>query len=138
MPADQPSTPCDGRTAAGRPEAEDRIRELEREVRTLQEAVRTRTSIGTAIGLLAERYGCSTQQAWALIGRVSSHTNIKARDVARVVVASADGSPEAGDQMLLETLAAHLPGLARPGRGSGGSSSVSATDRAGAEEGSRA
>jgi hypothetical protein len=113
MPAQQSDWSAPGRTPVVGTDLESRVLRLEDENLTLKEAVRTRTLIGTAIGLLAERYRCTTQEAWALVTRVSSHTNIKAREVARVVVRFADGSHDAGDRVLLETLAPHLPGLVR-------------------------
>jgi len=119
MPAAQSNGSAAGPTPAVATQLESQVTRLEREIVSLQEAVRSRTLIGTAIGILAERYGCTTAQAWALIGRVSSHTNVKARDIARVVVAAADGSHDAGDRVLLDTLAPHLPGLVRTGRAAG-------------------
>jgi len=119
MPAEQSDGSAADHTPVLDTDLAGRVLRLEREIASLQEAVRTRTLIGTAIGILAERYGCTSEQAWALIGRVSSHTNVKARDVARVVVASADGSHDAGDRVLLDTLAPHLPGLVRTGRAAG-------------------
>ena len=116
MPAAQSNGSAAGPTPAVATQLESQVTRLEREIVSLQEAVRSRTLIGTAIGILAERYGCTSEQAWALIGRVSSHTNVKARDIARVVVAAADGSHDAGDRVLLETLTPHLPGLVKMAR----------------------
>ena len=92
-----------------------RIAELEREVTTLTQALETRTAIAVATGLLAERYGVSSSRAWALITRVSSHANVKVREVARVLVAQADGTLSAEDTEVLVRLAAHLPGLSPEG-----------------------
>jgi hypothetical protein len=109
-----PGAPLD-RGVLARMGHEHRIAELEHEVATLRHALDSRTTIAVATGLLAERYGCSSSRAWALLTRVSSHTNVKVRDVARVLVAQADGVLEPDDAQVLVRLAAHLPGLGPTG-----------------------
>ncbi|MEU8224014.1 GAF and ANTAR domain-containing protein [Kribbella sp. NPDC048915] len=54
---------------------------------TLSEALESRTTIGTAIGILMERYALDTNRAFAFLVRMSQTGNIKLRDVAEGVVA---------------------------------------------------
>jgi transcriptional regulator with GAF, ATPase, and Fis domain len=64
----------------------------------LNRALETRTQIGQALGVLMERHGLPEDQAFSYLRRVSSHTNVKLRDVAAGVVAQAGrrDSQEAG------------------------------------------
>ena len=80
---------------------ERKIGELEHELATMRAALEHRTTIAVATGLLAERYGCTSSQAWSLLARLSSHTNVKVRDVAQLVIEDrqlpglrSDGHPE--------------------------------------------
>ena len=65
---------------------------LRDEVAQLHEAVKSQRDIGMAIGLLSARFGCSTEQAWRTMLRVSQDSNTKVRAVARVLVATHDGT----------------------------------------------
>jgi GAF domain-containing protein len=58
------------------------------EIDNLAKAVRSRTLIGQAVGILMERYDLSDERAFALLKRVSSHTNVKLRLVAEQLTAS--------------------------------------------------
>jgi GAF domain-containing protein len=58
------------------------------EIGNLAEAVRTRTLIGQAVGIVMERYGLNDQRAFAFLQRLSSHRNIKLRIVASEIVES--------------------------------------------------
>ena len=49
------------------------------EVTTLKEAVKSRTRIGEAIGIVMERYKIPEQQAFAFLTRLSQNSNIKVR-----------------------------------------------------------
>jgi GAF domain-containing protein len=53
----------------------------------LNTALQTRKVIGQSIGILMERHGIDEDRAFAYLARVSSHTNIKLREVAAEVVA---------------------------------------------------
>jgi GAF domain-containing protein len=59
------------------------------EISNLQEAVRTRTLIGQAVGIVMERYGLNDERAFAFLQRMSSHQNVKLRIVARDIVDAA-------------------------------------------------
>lgn len=52
----------------------------------LRRAVRSRETIATAIGILIERHGLTSRQAFDLLARVSQERNIKVRDLARHLV----------------------------------------------------
>jgi hypothetical protein len=82
---------------------------LRDEVAQLHEAVRSQRDIGMAIGLMSARFGCSTEQAWRTMLRVSQDSNTKIRTVARVLVATHDGTADADDRELLSGFIAHLP-----------------------------
>ena len=89
---------------------------LREEVAQLQEAVQSQRAIGMAIGLLSARYECSTEQAWRSLLRISQDSNTKVRTVARVLVATHDGSADGADQALLDAFVAHLPASRWPRR----------------------
>ena len=55
----------------------------------LSEALHTRTDIGTAVGILMERYAMNRHQAFALLSRNSQNRNIKLRVLARHVIDAA-------------------------------------------------
>lgn len=99
-PSGEPSQPL---RATEAPEA------LRDEVAHLHEAMRSQRDIGMAIGLVSARFGCSTEQAWRTMLRVSQDSNTKIRTVARVLVATHDGSADADDRALLASFAHQLP-----------------------------
>lgn len=90
--------------------------DLRDEIAHLHEALRSQRVIGTAVGLVAATYGCSTEQAWRTVLRVSQDSNTKVRTVARTLVAVHDGTADDADRALLHTFAAHLPPSGWPGR----------------------
>jgi GAF domain-containing protein len=57
---------------------------------TLEEAVRSRTVIGQAVGVVMERYDLNDERAFAFLKRLSSHRNIKLRRVAQEILDEAD------------------------------------------------
>ena len=92
---------------------------LRDEIAQLHEAVRSQRDIGMAIGLLSARFACSTEQAWRTMLRVSQDSNTKIRTVARVLVATHDGTADAADDEVLAGFIAHLPASGWSGGGSG-------------------
>jgi GAF domain-containing protein len=56
------------------------------EITNLAQAVRTRTTIGQAVGIVMERYKLNDQRAFAFLQRLSSHRNVKLRLVAQEIV----------------------------------------------------
>lgn len=87
---------------------------LRDEVAQLHEAVKSQRAIGIAIGLLSARFECSTEQAWRTMLRVSQDSNTKVRTVARVLVATHDGTADADDRATLATFVGHLPASGWP------------------------
>lgn len=87
---------------------------LRDEVAHLHEAVKSQRDIGMAIGLLSARFGCSTEQAWRTMLRVSQDSNTKVRAVARVLVATHDGTADSEDHQVFTRIAAHLPAAGWP------------------------
>ena len=57
-------------------------------VAQLTEALDTRQTIGTAIGILMQREGIDDEASFARLKRMSQNANIKLRDVARDIVRS--------------------------------------------------
>jgi hypothetical protein len=62
-----------------------------REIEDLREAVRTRTMIGTAVGIVMERYHLTDDRAFAFLTRLSQDGNIKLREIARRLIAATHG-----------------------------------------------
>jgi hypothetical protein len=87
-------------------EAPDALRD---EVAHLHEAMKSQRDIGMAIGLLSATYGCSTEQAWRTMLRVSQDSNTKVRTVARVLVVVHDGTSDPADHEVLKRFEAQLP-----------------------------
>ncbi len=56
------------------------------QVEQLSEALHTRTDIGTAVGILMERYGIDRNQAFAFLLRNSNDRNVKVRQLAQHVI----------------------------------------------------
>ncbi len=106
-PASDPSDPGDAAERLAAPlEPADALRD---EVAHLHEAMKSQRDIGMAIGLLSATYGCSTEQAWRTMMRVSQDSNTKVRTVARVLVTVHDGTAEPEDQEVLRSFESHLP-----------------------------
>src|SRR4051812_7539740 len=57
------------------------------QVEQLSEALHTRTDIGTAVGILMERYGIDRNQAFSFLVRSSNERNVKLRVLAQHVIA---------------------------------------------------
>lgn len=66
------------------------------EIDDLRAALEARRTIGQAIGILMERYELTDERAFAFLARLSSHRNVKLRQVAQEVVeeTQARGKPE--------------------------------------------
>lgn len=95
-----------------------RLCDLQVKLENLERAVASQRTIGIAIGILAERYGCTASDAWAYLRRLSQSTNIKVRDIARVLQDACDGSLRESDAQLAATLDGQLPGGLRSRGGS--------------------
>lgn len=76
------------------------------QVEHLSNALHTRTDIGTAVGILMERYGINRHQAFAFLTRNSQDRNIKVRVLAQHVIDDTVGPPPLVASFLPEFLAA--------------------------------
>jgi hypothetical protein len=79
------------------------VERLREEVDGLRQAMRSRALIEQAKGMLMERHGCTPDEAFERLAKLSQHANVKLADVAAALV----------DVTLTEALAARTPG--RPG-----------------------
>jgi len=68
------------------------------QVEHLNEALRTRTDIGTAVGILMERYGIDRHRAFKFLVRSSNNRNTKLRALARDVIDGSFGSTTEEDR----------------------------------------
>jgi hypothetical protein len=98
-------------------EAHQRVRQLEQEVAQLREAVAARQQIGIATGLLSRRFGCTPQQAWRLLIRVSQDANVKVRKIADVLIDEHCGQVRPEDRLTADLLHEHLPADPSPAAG---------------------
>jgi hypothetical protein len=65
------------------------------QVEQLGEALHTRTDIGTAVGILMERYSIDRNRAFAFLTRNSQNRNIKVRDLAQHIInGTFDSTPQ--------------------------------------------
>jgi hypothetical protein len=69
-----------------------------KQVEHLSEALHTRTDIGTAVGVIMERYGIDQHQAFAFLARNSQNRNLKIRVLAQQVIEGAFHSTPAEDR----------------------------------------
>ena len=90
-----------------------KVVELEARVAHLTEALTSRQQIALITGVLAERTRSNPEEAWSLMVQVSSLTNRKVREVARVLHAGYFGRLSQEDLALAATLNQHLPPTGR-------------------------
>ncbi len=93
-------------------------------IRTRRSGIRSGTSssrwspsvsIGVAIGLVAQRAGCSIDDAWQQLVRVSQDRNVKVREIARILIDARNGRAESADAATLAEVASRLA-CGRPSR----------------------
>lgn len=72
----------------------DRLRELQKEVEQLKEAVTSHAVVDQAIGMVVALGRITPDQAWTVLKEVSQHTNTKLRHVAELVLAWGGGTGE--------------------------------------------
>jgi GAF domain-containing protein len=58
------------------------------QIKTLKEALETRSRIGQGVGIVMERYKIPEQQAFAFLTRLSQHRNVKLRAIADELIAA--------------------------------------------------
>lgn len=88
--------------------AGESVEALRDQIRNLELAMDSQRLIGIAIGLLAQRAGCSSDVAWQQLVRVSQDTNVKVREIARILVDARNGRAEPGDAALLADVVSRL------------------------------
>ena len=86
------------------------VQSLRQQVADLEQGIVSRQKVGFVCGVLAERYGLSPEIAWGLLTRLSQTTNIKVRDIARVVHADLDGGVSSEDAEVAQRLNAEVEG----------------------------
>ncbi|MEV8596076.1 ANTAR domain-containing protein [Streptomyces sp. NPDC052012] len=64
----------------------ERILQLEAEVRQLKDAVVSHAVVDQAIGVIVALGRVSPDQGWTVLKEVSQHTNIKARNIADMIL----------------------------------------------------
>jgi ANTAR domain len=96
-------------SVAGSQDTSSRVAELEAEIAQLRDALARRQQIGVATGLLAQRFGISPDQAWALMVRLSQNGHVKVREIAKAVVDAHCGRLEPAEVEVLSSLEKQLP-----------------------------
>lgn len=86
---------------------------LQREVANLTSALQSQRTIGTVVGMIVQQHGWSSARAWEALSRFSQISNVKVRDVARIVVDAVDGQVRPEEVALLAAARAELLGCLR-------------------------
>lgn len=73
-------------TPGGRDERDEHLRSARAQIAELEEALQTNRVIGTAVGIVMERFDLDTGTALAYLKRLSSHHNVRLRDLAARLV----------------------------------------------------
>ena len=101
---------CDGGVelviadAAQRRDLQEQVLVLQRKVDNLMVALASQRMIGMAVGIVAQRSSCSVTEAWERLTRLSQDTNIKVRELARVIIDAVNGTLRDEDSELLDRL----------------------------------
>ncbi|MGX4694162.1 ANTAR domain-containing protein [Streptomyces sp. JNUCC 63] len=74
------------RTPYGPDDAADRLRELQKEVEQLKEAVTSHAVVDQAIGMVVALGRITPDQGWMVLKEVSQHTNMRLRNIAELVL----------------------------------------------------
>jgi AmiR/NasT family two-component response regulator len=81
-------------------ETTEALRHAREEIDTLKEALRTRTIIGQATGLLMSEHALTAEAAFSRLVEMSQNTNVKLRDIATEMVSHAGKRSSAGARLL--------------------------------------
>jgi hypothetical protein len=76
------------------------LRHAKEEIETLKEALRTRTIIGQATGLLMSEHTLTADAAFARLVKTSQDTNVKLREIAAQIVEQAGDRASVGSRLL--------------------------------------
>ncbi|SNS84726.1 ANTAR domain-containing protein [Actinacidiphila glaucinigra] len=96
-------------------DADSEVGRLRAENEQLRRALGSRSVIDQAVGMVMALTPCPGDAAWAVLVRASQYGNVKLRDVAAALVASAAGRPLPAD-VHRALLRARRPRSARPPR----------------------
>jgi hypothetical protein len=83
--------------ATGRSGVDAALARAQQEVAGLEKALESRTTIGTAVGLVMSSRGISSEEAFRFLVEKSMHSNVKLRDIAAEIVTSVSGQPPADE-----------------------------------------
>jgi hypothetical protein len=86
-----------------------RLAQLEAEIAQLKDALARRQQIGVAIGLLAQRFAISPEQAWSLLVRLSQNGHVKVRDIAQAIVSGHCGRIGPAEAQIFAAIQSYLP-----------------------------
>lgn len=86
-----------------------RVAELEATVAQLREAMVSRQQLGVVTGIVAAKLEVTPDEAWAVLVRLSQDTNVKVREVGRVIHDAYTGRLASEDQPLAGLLDAKSP-----------------------------
>ncbi len=91
------------------PALRQKLNSAEEKIDNLERALASQRQIGVAIGLLAHRFDCSPEKAWQVLVRLSQTTNVKVRDLSRVLADAHSGRIQPDDAATAASVAAQLP-----------------------------
>lgn len=86
-----------------------RVAELEATIAQLREAMVSRQQLGVVTGIVATKLEVTPDEGWAVLVRLSQDTNVKVREVGRVILDAYSGRLASEDQQLAELLDAKSP-----------------------------
>jgi hypothetical protein len=96
----------------GTAELFERLRSAEERINHLERSLASARQIGVAVGLLAHRYDCTPEGAWQLLVRLSQVTNVKVRELSRILGEVHAGRVPPADTAVVQAIAAQLPEVA--------------------------
>jgi hypothetical protein len=86
-----------------------RVAELEATIAQLREAMVSRQQLGVVTGIVAAKLEVTPDEAWAVLVRLSQDTNVKVREVGRVIHDAFTGQLASEDEGLAGILDAKSP-----------------------------
>ena len=75
----------------------------------LEGSSRVAQQIGTATGLLAQRFGITPERAWSLLVRLSQNCHVKVRDIAQALINAHCGQLDPAEVDIISAIQCHLP-----------------------------
>jgi hypothetical protein len=87
-----------------------RVAELEATIAQLRDAMVSRQQLGVVTGIVAAKLEVTPDEAWAVLVRLSQDTNVKVREIGRVIHDAYTGHLAREDEGLAGLLDAKSPG----------------------------